>query len=40
MISGCGSARLERLVRDDVKMLFLAQNQQKPFKMFSQIVHF
>jgi hypothetical protein len=38
--SGCGSARLERLVRDDVKTAFLAQNQQKPFKFFSQIVHF
>jgi len=34
------AGRLERLVRDDVKNAFFAQNQQKPFKFFSQIVHF
>ena len=28
------------LVRDDVEMPFFAQNQQKPYKFFSQIVHF
>jgi len=31
---------VERLVRDDVEMPFLAQKQQKPFKFYSQIVHF
>jgi len=31
---------VERLVRDDVETAFLAQNQQKPFKILSQIVHF
>jgi len=31
---------VERLVRDDVEMPFLAQNQQKPYKIYSQIVQF
>jgi len=30
----------DRSVLDDVDVPFLAQNQQKPFKFFSQIVQF
>jgi len=31
---------LRVIFRDDVELPFLAQNQQKPYKFFSQIVQF
>jgi hypothetical protein len=39
-IFGVWLSPVERLVRDDLETAFLVQNQQKPYKFFSQIVNF